>query len=103
RVEPPLRVVDEVGWRAALGAEGLAGGARRVPLQRDEAAVLDDGDRAAPGDTERAVSLNPRGTRPGAHAIGSRTRYLSVQKCSSSSYTRSDAYGSKRSRKNVSS
>ena len=103
RVEQPFRMVDELRCRAALGAEGLAGGVRRVRLQRDEAAVLDDGDRAAPGDTERAISLNPRGARPGAHAIGSRTRYLSGQKCSSSSYTRSDAYGSKRSRKNISS
>ena len=54
----PIRVVDELGCGAALGAERLAGRMRGVGVEPDEAAVLDGGDRAAARDAQAAIGVD---------------------------------------------
>src|SRR5262249_28327639 len=60
-MEQPILVVDEFRRCLPLGAERLPGRVRGVRFQRHEAAVLDDGDRAAPRDAQRAVAADPLG------------------------------------------
>src|SRR5712692_8656707 len=59
RIEQPVGVVDQLRRGSSLGAQRLAGWVRWIRLQSDETAVLDDGDRATPRGTQRAVALNP--------------------------------------------
>src|SRR6266852_1778288 len=66
-VEQPVGMIDELRRRSPLGAERLAGWVRWIRLQGDETAVLDDGDRATPRDTQRAVALNPLDGSLGGH------------------------------------
>src|SRR5689334_1243998 len=51
-------MVDKFRRGAALGAERLTSGVRRIGFKADEAAVLDDRDRAATGDAQSAIGVN---------------------------------------------
>ena len=55
----PVRVIDQLGRGPTLRAERLAGGVRRIRLQGDEAAVLDNRDVAAACDAQSAIAINP--------------------------------------------
>jgi hypothetical protein len=58
-MEEAVAVVDQLGRGFALGAERLAGRMREIGKELDEAAVLHDGDGAAPRDAEPAVTVDP--------------------------------------------
>src|SRR5262249_41545325 len=55
-MEQPIRMVDELGRRASLGAQRLAGGMRRIRLEGEEAAALHGGEGATARDAEAAVT-----------------------------------------------
>jgi hypothetical protein len=58
RVGQPLRMIDELRCRAALGAERLARRVRGIGLETGEAALFDHGDAAASGDAQPAIAVN---------------------------------------------
>src|SRR5690606_2625593 len=74
-VEQALLVVDQLGRRAALGADGLARRMQRIGLEGHEAAVLDNGGGATAGDTQGAVGGDAlRGRRLPRHDSTSAAR-----------------------------
>jgi len=62
-IEDPVGTVDQLRRGATLCAQRLAGRVRRVWLQGDETVAFHDSDRAAMRPTQRAVALNPFGSR----------------------------------------
>src|SRR5712692_1539804 len=66
-IEQPVGVVDELRRGSPLGAQRLPGWVRWIRLQGNETAILDDGDRATPRGTQRAVALNPLDGGLGGH------------------------------------